>query len=76
MVNDSTLYKLRDLAPLAEAKGYSSLSSPQWDRREAVGDWRNYVPEGLRNVWDSLSDEARLSAFIVAEAMTSREQWD
>lgn len=29
-------------------------------------DWTSYLPDELSGVWDSLSDEARLVAFILA----------
>ncbi len=41
-----------------------------------VHDWRNYIPEAVRELWPELSEEARLVALLVAEVGANREHWD
>ena len=39
-------------------------------------DWRNYVPEAIRLVWNELSELERTLVMLVAEKSADAEEWD
>jgi hypothetical protein len=52
------------------------LSGDHLGEPSRVPDWRNHVPEAVRERWADLCLEARLVAFIAAETAATREDWD
>lgn len=50
--------------------------NPDWSVTRKVHNWRRYVPDAIRAVWDALPIEARLCAFIQASEAASLELWD
>jgi len=41
-----------------------------------VHDWRNYVPDKLKEDWKDLTERERKLVFIIAVEGASREDWD
>jgi len=52
------------------------LLSPQWDIIRKVHDWRNYIPDKMKKVWDKLPFNVKLALCTVAEITASLEEWD
>jgi len=48
----------------------AAIQDPQWDKARRTNDWRNYIEPDLIDVWEQLSDEARLSAYLTAASQT------
>jgi hypothetical protein len=66
------------LAPL-NLRGDADVSSilvPAWDQAARVHDWRNYVPDGIRDCWGQLSPDARIIAYAFAQLLADDEDWD
>lgn len=51
------------------------LENPQWRDARKVHDWRNHIPETMQSIWDRLSMEARIVAYIFAKQAADREEW-
>jgi len=47
-----------------------------WANTHKCHDWRNYVPQAVRDVWDELTVEARLAVCLTAMPMADREDWE
>lgn len=54
----------------------STLSSPEWPNTGRVHDWRNYIPDLIRDAWSDLSLDARACCFLIASASSDAEHWD
>lgn len=52
------------------------LNSPQFEAAGRIHDWRNYVPDNLHHIWDGLTEETKLVAFLIAENIADKEDWD
>lgn len=39
-------------------------------------DWRRYVPDPVRKVWQTLTRETRLMVYAMAERQANAEEWD
>lgn len=49
--------------------------NPQFDRARRCHDWRNYIPDQLREIWKDMTVESRVVAFIMAEQRANQENW-
>lgn len=56
-------------------KDIGTLRDPQWDRRHR-GDWRNYVPEEIRENWHALTSETRVAVYVMAQTALLRDNTD
>jgi hypothetical protein len=54
-----------ELANLSQSEVLELLHASAWDTRNGL-QWEMYVPSGVRSVWQRLTDEARLVAYIQA----------
>jgi hypothetical protein len=54
----------------------ADLETPEFDNAGRVHDWRNHVPEEVKEQWDQLSVEARKVAYLAAYNEAEREEWD
>jgi hypothetical protein len=64
------------LKSLARANGLSTISyldAPPWHLRCSPNDWKTHVPADLMELWPTLSLEARLAVYIVAETHADNE---
>jgi hypothetical protein len=48
----------------------------EWQKAGRVHDWRNYVPQKLREGWLFLSPTERAIVSIMAEEQAGNESWD
>lgn len=52
------------------------LGTPDWKNARRVHDWRNHVPVAVRTIWESFSEEQKLTLFDWAEKLSDQEKWD
>ncbi len=50
--------------------------NPDFNKTRKCHDWRNYIPDELRDAWKEMSYEARIVAYLVAKPQADREDWD
>jgi hypothetical protein len=53
-----------------------NYSSPDWTEDRRVHNWRNHVPEHVRVIWPSFSDEQKQHLAIWADELASAEEWE
>lgn len=56
----------------AEALDASTFAVPL----SKVHNWRNHVPESIREVWDALAPQARAVVILMAQEQANREEWN
>lgn len=61
---------------LAEQSQCFDLDDTTFDRKGRVCDWRNHVPEEIRDIWAVLTQRDRCLVAIVADHAASQEEWD
>lgn len=52
------------------------LRDPRFSWATAVHDWRNYVSDELRAIWDTFTDEQRRVLHRCFDAMAEAEEWE
>jgi hypothetical protein len=52
------------------------LDNPEFENAGRVHDWRNHVPEEVKEQWDQLSVDAKRVAYLTAYNEAEREEWD
>jgi hypothetical protein len=50
--------------------------SPEWEKAGRVHDWRNYVGDELRAMWDTFTDEQKRAIARNADVLADGEEWD
>lgn len=68
--------ELLKAADLDTTDNPKDILCPSWSDLCKVYDWRNYIPEEMRERWLSRSLDARIAAYIMAEKIVSYEDWD
>ena len=53
-----------------------SALSPLWHRATKVHDWRNHVPEPVKQAWESFTLEQKKMLVEWAESLASQEEWE
>lgn len=61
---------------LLEHREIGWTANPEFNKTRKCHDWRNYIPNELREVWKDMSYEARIVAYLVAKPQADREDWD
>lgn len=51
------------------------LNDPKWDEYQRVHNWRRYVPGELVPLWEHLTVQAQLTAYISAVKQAMAENW-
>jgi hypothetical protein len=49
---------------------------PDWEAAGRVCDWRNYVNDRLRTIWDTFTLEQKQAIAENANEIALREEWD
>ncbi|WP_170066073.1 hypothetical protein [Novosphingobium guangzhouense] len=49
---------------------------PQWGEARQVHDWRNHIPEEIRDIWGTFSVGQRAALHAWAEDLADMEEWD
>jgi len=52
------------------------INEPEFKKADKVHDWRNYIPDELRGIWDDLPDVTKLVAYYFAEQQAHNEEWE
>lgn len=50
--------------------------NPAWDEPWEVHNWRNYINEELREMWETFTPEQKLAIARMAEQLARNEDWD
>lgn len=50
--------------------------NPDFDKARKCHDWRNHIPDNVRELWSEMSVEARVVAYLMAERQAAAEEWD
>ena len=50
--------------------------TPEWDKAQRVHDWRNYISDEVRALWDSFTDEQKQAIARQADEQSDVEEWD
>lgn len=50
--------------------------TPDWDGWGRVHNWRNYISEEVRAMWDTFTDEQKAALYRSAEEAAGMEEWD
>ncbi len=55
-----------------------AITNPVWPHpyETLVHDWREYVPDGLKEAWASLSRETKEAVYYMAKEQADNEVWD
>lgn len=49
---------------------------PEWNKARKCHDWRNYISEKLRQIWETFNDEQKQAIAESAEERADIEQWE
>jgi hypothetical protein len=49
---------------------------PDWNAGGKVHNWRNYVSEEVRAMWDTFNDDQKKALYRQANDSAEREEWD
>lgn len=49
---------------------------PDWEGAGRINDWRNYISQELRDMWDAFSLGQKRAIAENADEIASREEWD
>jgi hypothetical protein len=52
------------------------FASPQWDKATKCGDWKNYINESLRKVWESFNAAQQMLIAANAQEQADQEDWE
>ena len=50
--------------------------NPKWEEAKRVHDWRNYIDDEVRAIWDAFTDEQKAALAAQADASAAAEEWD
>ncbi len=50
--------------------------SPNWDECDRIHDWKNYISDKMRAIWDTFTDEQKQAIAESAQGAANSEQWD
>jgi len=52
------------------------VDGPEWGKAGKIHDWRNHVPDHIRAIWGTFSDEHKLALAAWADGLADQEEWD
>lgn len=50
--------------------------NPKWNEASRVHDWRNYISEEVKFLWDTFSDVQKFAIMKQADNQANQEVWD
>lgn len=50
--------------------------NPNWDEKNRIHNWKNYISDDLRQYWQNFSDKEKKMIAANAEGIASNEEWD
>lgn len=51
-------------------------AAPKWDTAGRVHEWKNYISDEVRAMWDTFTDAQKQALARQADKITEREEWD
>lgn len=54
----------------------SDFANPQWDKAEKCHDWKNYINEGLQQIWNSFNAAQQMVIATNAQEQADCENWN
>jgi hypothetical protein len=51
-------------------------ADPHWDDAGKVHDWRNHVPDGVKELWLTFTPQQRKALYQWADDLAGREEWE
>ena len=51
------------------------LTAPDWKEHNHVHNWKNYIPQKIKENWFRFGREARFAFFLMAEKRADSEDW-
>ncbi len=59
---------------------FNEVVDPKWEEFDKefkhVHDWRNYIPDSVRGIWQRLSIETRIVVIECLQGVADNEHWD
>lgn len=54
------------------------INNPKWETVDSrpVQDWRAYLYDDVRSIWDTLQYETKVAFYYMAETRADTEEWD
>ena len=53
-----------------------NIEYPHWEIKGCIHNWRSYVPDAIKKIWDELSDDAKIMIYYAAEEKSNDEEWE
>jgi hypothetical protein len=53
-----------------------NVNKPDFEKKERVHDWRNYVPVEWVEHWEEFSEREKKIIALMAEFQAGKEEWD
>lgn len=66
----------RAMFDAADAESPADWKDPKWAEQHRVHNWRNYISDELRAMWQTFPDEQKRAIAKSAEERASHEEWD
>jgi hypothetical protein len=54
----------------------ADYQNPMWSEQGRVHNWRNYISDKLKAMWDTFTDEQKAAIAESADESAMREEWD
>lgn len=52
------------------------IVNPQWESGGRVHNWKNYVPDDLKDIWHKFSKEQLIVLVETFDTIASNEEWE
>jgi hypothetical protein len=53
-----------------------NIDKPEFENKDKVHDWRNYVPYEWQNNWEQFTQRERQIIAVMAQTQADKEEWD
>ena len=50
--------------------------SPDWQHKDRVHEWKNYVTKEVEKIWDTLPDNAKMVFAESYQEVANKEEWE
>ena len=54
----------------------TDISNPEFEKAGKVHDWRNHVPQIIRDLWKTFTAEQKIALMTWAENLAELEHWE
>lgn len=67
---------IKSLGEAYDGCGIVSLDTIDWENTDRCYDWRNHIPQSLKQMWSTLADETKAAVYYMAVIEADKEEWD